>query len=89
MCSLSPKFAGWSDSDGKSDNLVFKELLRHMQQHSLPMVKAVVWCVLPQPRMDSTLQAQAKFIDMFTDKKDKGKIWSNVVIICKGKVRIE
>ena len=59
-----------------------------MQTNKLPMVKAVVWCVLPQPRMDSTLQAQAKFIDMFTDKNDKGKIWANVVIICKGKVRV-
>jgi len=77
---------GWSDSDGRSDNLVFKELLSHMQQNDLPMVKAVVWCVLPQPRMDSTLQAQAKFIDMFTDKSDKGKIWANVVIVCKGKL---
>jgi hypothetical protein len=79
---------GWSDSDGKSDNKVFKELLSHMQNNKLPMVKAVVWCVLPQPRMDSTLQAQAKFIDMFTVDNEKGKIWSNVVIICKGKVKI-
>ena len=67
---------------------MFKELLSHMQTNKLPMVKAVVWCVLPQPRMDSTLQAQAKFIDMFTDKNDKGQIWANVVIICKGKVRV-
>jgi hypothetical protein len=67
--------------------MVFKELLRHMQNNKLSKVKAVVWCVLPQPRMDTTLQAQAKFIDMFTVEDDKGRIWSNVIIICKGKVR--
>eukprot|EP00092_Neocalanus_flemingeri_P004094 GFUD01004406.1.p1 GENE.GFUD01004406.1~~GFUD01004406.1.p1 ORF type:complete len:421 (+),score=91.63 GFUD01004406.1:429-1691(+) len=77
---------GWSDTEGRSDAKVFKELLRHMQNNKLSKVKAVVWCVLPQPRMDSTLQAQAKFIDMLTVENDKGRIWSNVVIICKGKL---
>jgi len=73
---------GWSDTEGRSDAIVFKDLLKHMQEHKLNKVAAVVWCVLPQIRMDSVLQAQARFIDMFTDK---GRIWSNVVILCKGK----
>jgi len=77
---------GWADTEGRSDALLFKELLRHMQNNKLCKVKAVVWCVLPQPRMDSMLQAQAKFIDMCTVGEDAGKIWSNVVIICKGKL---
>jgi len=77
---------GWSDSDGRSDNLVFKELLSYMQKNTLSKVKAVIWCVVPQPRMDSTLQAQANFIDMFTTETDKGRIWSNVIIVCKGKL---
>ena len=86
-------FAGWSDSEGRSDNLVFKDLLRHMQDNQEYCVKAVVWCIMPTPRMDANLQAQAKFIDMFTPDDEKtteneaGKIWNNVVIICKGKVR--
>lgn len=83
---------GWSDSEGRSDNLVFKELLRHMQANHLYNVKAVVWCIMPTPRMDANLQAQAKFIDMFTPDDEKtpeneaGRIWNNVVIICKGKI---
>ena len=87
---LSP---GWSDSEGRSDNLVFKDLLRHMQENKEYCVKAVVWCIMPTPRMDANLQAQAKFIDMFTPddpntaENEEGKIWNNVVIICKGKVK--
>lgn len=73
---------GWSDTEGRSDAIVFKDLLKHMQTSKLHKVAAVVWCVLPQIRMDSVLQAQARFIDMFTDK---GRIWSNVIILCKGK----
>ena len=85
--------SGWSDSEGRSDNLVFKDLLRHMQVNHCYNMKAVVWCIMPTPRMDANLQAQAKFIDMFTPDDEKtseneaGKIWNNVVIICKGKVR--
>eukprot|EP00092_Neocalanus_flemingeri_P004241 GFUD01004561.1.p1 GENE.GFUD01004561.1~~GFUD01004561.1.p1 ORF type:complete len:421 (+),score=123.54 GFUD01004561.1:440-1702(+) len=83
---------GWSDSEGRSDNLVFKDLLRHMQVNHCYNVKAVVWCIMPTPRMDANLQAQAKFIDMFTPDDEKtaeneaGQIWNNVVIICKGKI---
>jgi len=86
---------GWSDSEGRSDNLVFKDLLRHMQANHLYNVKAVVWCIMPTPRMDANLQAQAKFIDMFTPDDEKtpeneaGRIWNNVVIICKGKINPE
>ena len=57
-----------------------------MQQKSIYNIKAVIWCVLPQPRMDSTLQAQAEFIDMFTVEQEKGRIWSNVVVIAKGPI---
>ena len=74
-------------------------------------VRAVIWNVLPQPRMDAVLQvislsiwkmllnrlfvlkrklinfqAQAKFIDMFTTESRDSNIWSNVIIISKGKV---
>ena len=51
-----------------------------------------MWCVMPTPRMDAILQAQADFIDMFTmedestAKVEAGQIWPNVVIVCKGKV---
>ena len=47
-------------------------------------VKAVVWCVEPTPRMTAVLQSQARIIDMLTEGEDKGKIWSNVLIIGKG-----
>ena len=53
---------------------------------------AVVWCVMPTPRMNAILQEQAHFIDQFitddenTPENEGGKIWSNVVVVCKGKV---
>jgi len=77
---------GWSDTEGRSDNKVFKELLHHMQDNKLYNVAAVVWCVLPQPRMDALLQSQARFIEMFTTGNKSGRIWSNVLIVCKGKL---
>ena len=67
---------------------MFKELLQHMQDNMLYRVKGVVWCVLPQPRMDALLQAQARFIEMFSTGSKAGTIWGNVVIICKGKARL-
>ena len=74
---------GWQDTHLKSDTTVFQEILQHLQTEQLHSVKAVVWCVTPQPRMDATLQAQARFIDTFTVGEDSGKIWSNVLIHCK------
>lgn len=63
---------GWSDTTGRSDAELFKDLLWFLQDHKIYNILAVIWCVLPQPRMDSTLQNQAKFIDMFTMDNDKG-----------------
>ena len=51
---------------------MFKDLLRFLQDRKIYNICAVIWSVLPQPRMDSTLQSQAQFIDMFTMNKDKG-----------------
>ena len=34
------------------------------------------------------LQAQARFIEMFTVGSEAGRIWTNVLIVCKGKVRL-
>ena len=75
--------------------MLFKQLLKHLQSNKIYKVKAVMWCVMPTPRMDAILQAQAEFIDMFTmdDEKtakiESGLIWPNVVIVCKGKVKTE
>ena len=72
--------------------MLFKDLLKYMQKNKLYKVRAVVWNVMPTPRMDAILQAQAEFIDMFTMEDEKtvkieaGQIWPNVVIVCKGKV---
>jgi len=77
---------GWSDPDGNSDSSVFKSMLQKMQDEKLYKLKCVIWCVAPQPRMDSTLQAQAKFIDDFTANSEAGRIWTNVVIVAKGKL---
>ena len=78
---------GWADTGGKSDNLVFKGLLRHLVENNIQSVVAVVWCVTPNARMDMTLQTQAKLIDMLTKDGDKGKIWANVIILSKGTLK--
>ena len=54
----------------------------------------MVWCVMPTPRMDAVLQDQANYIHQFvtddenTEENEDGKIWSNVLIVCKGKVGV-
>ena len=78
---------GWADTGGKSDNQTVKDLLKHLAKENFQFVDAVVWCVSPNERMDKTLQTQAKLIDMLTQDQDWGKIWSNVIILCKGKLR--
>jgi len=86
---------GWSDTEGASDQHTFKDLLRHLQKERLTSIKAVLWFVMPTPRMDSMLQQQAKFIESFTTEdestreKEAGQIWTNVVIVCKGKLATE
>ena len=57
---------------------------RYIAAQKCYRVKAVVWCVEPKVRMTPGLQSQAKIIDMLTEGEDAGKIWSNVLIICRG-----
>ena len=78
---------GWADTGGKSDNESFKDLLRHLVGNNIQSVAAVVWCVSPNERMDMTLQAQAKLINMLTKGEDHGKIWANVIILSKGTLK--
>jgi len=86
---------GWSDSEGLSDQNTFKEMLRHLQKNKLNTVKAVLWFITPTPRMDAILQKQAEFIEQFTmeddstREKEAGLMWSNTVIVCKGKMAAE
>ena len=67
---------------------------RHLQDNRCYQVKCVVWCVMPTPRMDAVLQEQANYIHQFvtddenTEENEDGKIWSNVLIVCKGKVGV-
>ena len=50
---------------------------------------------MPTPRMDAVLQEQANYIHQFvtndenTEENEDGKIWSNVLIVCKGKVGVK
>ena len=67
-------------------------VLRHLQENKCYQVKCVVWCVMPTPRMNSVLQEQANYIHQFitddenTTENEAGRIWNNVLIVCKGKV---
>ena len=57
-------------------------------------MSCVIWCVMPTPRMDALLQEQANYIHNFitddeeTEEDESGRIWSNVLIVCKGKVGV-
>eukprot|EP00092_Neocalanus_flemingeri_P052842 GFUD01061932.1.p1 GENE.GFUD01061932.1~~GFUD01061932.1.p1 ORF type:complete len:476 (+),score=128.34 GFUD01061932.1:302-1729(+) len=73
---------GWLDGKGESDNLLFKELMRHLQKGKITSLKFVVWCVNGNSKEDAMLQAQACLIDKITLGEDT--IWSNVLILCKG-----
>lgn len=61
LAQQTPAVSGWSDTEGRSDAAVFKELLGHLQEKGIHFVAAVVWCILPQLRMDAVLQAQARW----------------------------
>jgi energy-coupling factor transporter ATP-binding protein EcfA2 len=76
---------GWLDTTGKSDDDLFKDLLRYLIKNDLTSIKAVVWCVVPNLKNDSVMKRFARLIDMFTVGNDKGLIWSNVLIISKGR----
>jgi len=86
---------GWSDSEGLSDQKTFKDILLHLQKNKLTNVKAVLWFITPTPRMDAILQKQAEFIEQFTledpstREKEAGLMWSNTVVVCKGKMAAE
>ena len=52
---------GWSDTEGNSDAHAFRDILRHLQGNGISLVRAVLWFVMPTPRMDAMLQQQAKY----------------------------
>ena len=57
-------------------------MYRFIQRADIVEVLAVVWCVTPQVRTNSSLRTQAEFINRLKD----GDIWSNVIIIVKQSV---
>ena len=59
-----------------------KKNIRFIQRADIVEVLAVVWCVTPQVRTNSSLRTQAEFINRLKD----GDIWSNVIIIVKQSV---
>merc|ERR1711983_656477 len=58
------------------------EMLRFIQKANIVDVLAIVWCVTPQVRTNSSLKKQAEFINRLKDHD----IWSNVIIIVKQSV---
>ena len=59
-----------------------QDISRFIQRADIVEVLAVVWCVTPQVRTNSSLRTQAEFINRLRD----GDIWSNVIIIVKQSV---
>ena len=57
-------------------------VFRFILQAEIRAVLAVVWCVTPQVRTNSSLRRQAEFINRLKDQD----IWSNVIIIVKQSV---
>ena len=59
-----------------------EDMCRFIQRADIVEVLAVVWCVTPQVRTNSSLRTQAEFINRLRD----GDIWGNVIIIVKQSV---
>jgi len=49
---------GWEDRFTDNTN-IFQETLRFLNSHDLLKISAIVWCVAPNIRQDSTLQKQS------------------------------
>jgi GTP-binding protein EngB required for normal cell division len=69
---------GWDDADCDDDD-TFKDILRFIESNSIVNVKAVIWSVIPSPRLTNELTIQAKLINKLIDKR----IWGRVIIVCK------
>ena len=69
---------GWEDNTYEDDQS-FQEILNFIKDNGIVRIKAVIWNVIPNVRLDSVLSKQARLIDMFMP----GEIWNNVIIVCK------
>ena len=69
---------GFEDSEQESDDNIFLDMIRFLNDNNLARMKAVIWCVNPNSKCSATLQRQAKFISSFDPE-----IWKNVIIQVK------
>ena len=69
---------GWDDADCDDDD-TFKDILRFIESNSIVNVKAVIWSIIPSPRLTHELTIQAKLINKLIEKR----IWGRVIIVCK------
>ena len=57
---------GWDDADCDDDD-TFKDILRYIESNNIVNIKAVIWSVIPSPRITSQLTNQAKLINKLID----------------------
>ena len=71
---------GWEDAD--ADDLdTFQSMLRALNRYNLTRLRAVIWTLHPGSiRKTEGVARMAKFIDQFDES---GRIWDNVILICK------
>ena len=53
---------GWADTSGRSDEEAIKKVLVLLQKHEFDSIFAILWHVIPQPRVDSHIQMEASMI---------------------------
>ncbi|CAG8590667.1 3047_t:CDS:2 [Funneliformis mosseae] len=82
---------GFSDSNGRDDSEVFRNMLTLMQNYSEDnkfKVDIILWFCLESERCDQTLQRGANFIQKLVEYADldnfDGNIWKSVLIIIRG-----
>ena len=75
---------GWEDKSYEDDRS-FQEILLFLKNNGQERIKAVIWNVIPNVRLDAVLKKQAGFIDSLKPQE----IWRNVIIICKQSMKPE
>ena len=66
---------GWEDTRLESDDDVYANKMKFLQENGLKRIQALIWCVEPSERKNATIQRQAKYINDFGDG-----IWKNTII---------
>jgi energy-coupling factor transporter ATP-binding protein EcfA2 len=80
----------WMDTEGldaagaKHDNeKLLRRYLKELKDSNKKWIHAIIWCITPEPKEDTRLSEQARFISMFENEERERSIWENVIILAR------